>query len=949
MAKGRKKGAAPPEAKGYRHPTADLASRPEVGAAPRFQQRKPPAKYRYDDSLSPSLEWDENPARETGAFLLACIQDAAALAPPHVFAEPRELKGADGTALMRVAGLQDAVERLKRLEQPFLNWSGKAEGQSFEVPTLPLFVHERLSTQAIVETLRSHRKKPAQENFFELFADPQRSLSDQVRAFEHRDKWVNRLILGDSLAVMNSLLRYEGVGGQVQTIYIDPPYGVRFGSNFQPFVRKRDVGGDDADLTREPEMVRAYRDTWELGLHSYLTHLRDRLIAAKDLLSSTGSVFVQIGPENLNYLLNLLDEIFGRENRCSVIAFRKTTGSTGELLSDTNDYMCWYAKDLSRVKFRHLFLRKAAGEAGGLAYNRVELPDGTRRRMTKEERDRPDFLPRGSKIYTLDNLQSQSIGREKGEGAASWFPVELDGKTYRPSMQARWKTSESGMARLAQSGRLEATEGSLRYVRFLQDFPCVALSNFWDDTSIAGFASDKLYIVQTNAKVVERCVLMTTDPGDLVLDPTCGSGTTAYVAEQWGRRWITIDTSRVPLALARQRLLTATFPWFRLKDERAGPGGGFEYLRRQNKKGEEVGGIVPHVTLRSISSNEPSDEEVLVDRPEEDRTIVRVTGPFVVEATLPTPLDLHGDGKDDDSGTSTSHADHVARMTEVLRRASTLELPGKKHVTLRNIRPPAKSQSLSAEAVVDGDPSGGLLSLSTAIEAAHEQSTGGLPLSSASVAILFGPENGAVTARAVLSAAKEANAKNYRHLFVIGFAITPEARADIDGGEAVLGLPATFVSATMDLQMGDLLKTLRSSQVFSVCGQPEVQIVRLGDDKDSGMPRWQVKLLGLDVFDPVTMETDHRDGDDVPCWMLDSDWNGMVFHATQVFFPRTSAWESLKKALKATHEESVWAHLAGSTSAPFEAMAGGDIAVKVIDDRGNELLVVKRLEGSPPA
>jgi adenine-specific DNA-methyltransferase len=468
--------------------------------------------------------------------------------------------------------------------------------------------------------------------------------------------------------------------------------------------------------------------------------------------------------------------------------------------------------------------------------------------------------------------------------------------------------------------------------------------DLWDDTIIAGFSSDKLYVVQTSEKIIQRCIQMTTDPGDLVLDPTCGSGTTAYVAEQWGRRWITIDTSRVPLALTRQRLLTATFPYYQLKDEKRGPAGGFVYVRKQNRKGEEVGGIVPHVTLKSIANNEPPAEEVLVDRPEIDDSIVRVTGHFCVEATIPAPIDFDAsDGSGSGATAADDHASHLGRMLDVLRRSPVLHVGGGKTVVLKNVRPPAKSLALSAEAQVDATAEGQRATLAQAVDAAHEASTGGLPLSRKPVAILFGPDNAAVSEHAVFHAAREASAKGYSHLYVIGFAIQPTARALIEQGEAGIGVAATYVQATPDLMMGDLLKTTRASQVFSVCGMPEIALTKVKRDAKDGPARLQVELLGVDVFDPATMETQHRNGDDVPCWMLDSNYDGLAFHATQVFFPRTSAWDSLKRALNATHDDSVWHHLAGSQSAPFEAGEHGRIAVKVIDDRGNELLVVRSL------
>jgi adenine-specific DNA-methyltransferase len=460
---------------------------------------------------------------------------------------------------------------------------------------------------------------------------------------------------------------------------------------------------------------------------------------------------------------------------------------------------------------------------------------------------------------------------------------------------------------------------------------------------------------------------MTTDPGDLVLDPTCGSGTTAHVAEQWGRRWITIDTSRVPLALARQRLLTATFPWYELKDEARGPAGGFVYKRKQNKKGEEVGGIVPHIMLETIANNEPPKEEVLVDRPEVDNKITRVTGPFCVEGTIPTPVDLaSSEAALEDSKIPYSEVgavrepplrDHVDRMLEILRKSPVLRLGGNKTLALRNIRPPAKTLSLSAEALVDATAPGQSPTLQDAVQEAAEKNGKVLPLSAKPVALVFGPENGAISERLVQEAAKEASLKSYTHLYVIGFAIQPNARQLIENCDAVVGIPATYIQATPDLLMGDLLKNMRSSQIFSVCGLPEIRVHRVAggarsrtgsaeseiSDSRFENQTYQVELLGLDVFDPVTMETDHRSGNDVPSWFLDTDYNGLCFHVSQAFFPRTSAWDNLKKALKGEFEESVWGHLSGTTSAPFEAGENRQIAVKVIDDRGNELLVVEKL------
>jgi adenine-specific DNA-methyltransferase len=916
------------EAEAYRHPEAESPLRPDVGTQPQFRKKKPPVTYCYDSSLSPALAWDgQNSARELGEWLIGLIDRAAALPPPHVFDKPQEFKRSDGKIVATVRNLQDAVAQLTRISRSFLNWAGKAERLSFDVPTLPLFVHERLSTKGIIETLQGHRKDKGAEQLTmaELFGDPQRPVTDQVlKAYEYRDKWVNRMILGDSLVVTNSLLHYEGLGGQVQMIYMDPPYGVKFGSNFQPFVRKRDVAhNDDEDMTREPEMVKVYRDTWELGLHSYLTYLRDRLLLCRELLTESGSIFLQISDENLHHVRELMDEVFGVDNFCGIISFAKSSGTTSELLPAPNDFLVWYGRDRQHVKYKQLFLPKQVGGPGGGEYHKVLLPDGTRRQLTNEEIQNPNLLPSGSRIYRLDNLVSQGFRQ------FTTVPFEFEGRTYHPGQQMNWKTTIEGLQRLAAAERIEARANSLAYVRFFDDFPVYAVTNTWYDTGIAGRPGEKIYVVQTSPKVIERCLLMTTDPGDLVLDPTCGSGTTAYVAEYWGRRWLTIDISRVPLALARQRLLTATFPYYQLKDEARGPAGGFVYTRRQNNKGEEIGGIVPHITLKSIANNEPPEEEVLVDRPEEDKKVTRVTGPFTVEATIPTPVDWEGDGIEDSGAVKLEeHGSFVDRMLEVLRKSPVLHLSDGKTVTLKNIRLPAKTLSLSAEAVVMNPQPSPL-----------PEGEGGQ-----AVALVFGPENGAISEKLVYEAAREAHAKSYVHLYVIGFAIQPNARKLVEDSDAAVGIPATYVQATPDLMMGDLLKNMRSSQIFSVCGLPEVGLHRLKPTSSDDPVIYHAELLGLDVFDPTTMETDHRAGDDVPAWFLDTDYNGLCFHVTQAFFPRTSAWDHLKKALKGLYEDSLWDHLAGTKSAPFEAGEHGQVAVKVIDDRGNELLVVKHLK-----
>ena len=421
----KKKSEVTPKTETYQHPTATVLMRPEMGTQAQFRKHKKPAQYRYDPSLDPALSWDEGgAAREQGEALIREVLEAGSL---------EEAKA--------------AAAKLKAMSAPFLHWAGKAERPEFEIPTLPLFVHERLSTTAIIDTLKGHKKGNEQLG---LFGDPQHSIADQLlKAYEHRDKWINRMILGDSLVVMNSLLHYENMGGQVQMIYMDPPYGVKFGSNFQPFVRKRDVKHNDDDhMTFEPEMVQAYRDTWELGIHSYLTYLRDRLLLCRELLSATGSIFVQINDQNVHHVRELMDEVFGTGNFCSIVNFETTTSQTSELVPSTCDYLVWYAKDRARIKFRELFKPKVIGGEGGSGYTWVELPDGERRKLKETESSALFSLPQGSRLFMLGDLTSQRQGRPSGPGTAMHFEFELDGETFTPRGQRGWTTTLEGMNRL---------------------------------------------------------------------------------------------------------------------------------------------------------------------------------------------------------------------------------------------------------------------------------------------------------------------------------------------------------------------------------------------------------------------------------------------------------------------------------------------------------------------
>jgi adenine-specific DNA-methyltransferase len=903
----------------YQH-KQEAVQRPDVGVQDQFTVKKLNRLYSYDSSLDPAMSWDENRDRELGEWLIALVGRCAVEGEAAVFAAPQVWRGGG----VQVQSLKAAADLLQAISKPFLNWAGKAERHQLSIPTTPLFVHERHSTKAILDGIK-HRK--AKGTNLDLFGDPQLDVTDRLDAYEHKGPWQNRMILGDSLQVMNSMLEFEGLGGQVQMVFIDPPYGVKFGSNFQPFVRKRDVKhGADDEMTREPEMVKAYRDTWELGLHSYLTYLRDRLMLTKELLTDSGSVFVQISDENLHHVREVMDEIFGVHNFIAVITFSKTSSASGELLSSVSDFIVWYAKDKDRVKYRQLYVPKTLGGDGATAYNNVQLANGEKRTLNAQEKSNPELIPNGSRIFATGDLTSQ---RPAQGGDVRSF--ELDGRTFTLT-KGTFKTDLGGLQKLARAGRLTWAGNTIRYVRYWDDFPVYPISSSWADTGIAGFASDKLYVVQTSPKVIQRCMLMCTDPGDLVFDPTCGSGTTAYVAENWGRRWITCDTSRVPLALARQRLLTATFPYYDLKDQKLGPSGGFVYKRKQNRKGDEVGGLMPHITLKSIANDEQPVMEVLVDRPEERKEVVRVAGPFVVEATIASSQSVDeattsaGDATpprvQEAMATYGNAATHIERMTQVLRQSKTLRLPGNRELVLDQVRRNGDGDILHAEAAdADGKR----------------------------IAIVFGPESGAVSADMVFEAAREAHFLRYDHLYFFAFAIQAKARELIEernkDGNPKLRIHCTYVAVTPDVAMSDLLKTTRASEIFSVTGLPDARIRKLTDKSTAGEPLYQVEIRGLDIFNPANMEQESVEGENLPCWMLDTDYDPSgSFYATQVFFPKTSAWDNLQKSLKATFDEAVWAHLAGTMSEPFVLGERRRVAVKVIDERGNELMRVLEVQ-----
>lgn len=878
----------------YTH-RAEAVQRPDVGVEAQFSNKKSPKTYRYDSSLAPELAWDENGERDFAEWLLALIADAVDKGEATVFADPQMWRGTGE----RFTSLSQCAARLRSLTKPFLDWAGKAERQQITVPTLPLFVHERHSTQAILDTLQSHK---ATDTNLDLFGDTGLDVADKLDAYEHRGPWTNRLVLGDSLQVMNSLLEYEGLGGQVQMLYFDPPYGVKYGSNFQPFVRKNSVKhGSDDEMVREPEMVKAYRDTWELGLHSYLTYLRDRLMLARELLTESGSIFVQISDDNLHHVREILDEVFGADNFVSVITFAKAGGglaSTSRIAARV-DYILWYAKKSDHMQYVPLFERRSNPFDEG--FDMLHLEDGTIRRVTPDERGGDTPIPSGARPFGSVTFS------KPGPGAK--YEVEVDGKTYN-SGRRWWGIPKESLLKVIALGRTLTTPNEVRFIKYFDDFPFRSLSNLWDRL---GGAANPIYVVQTSPEVIKRCILLTTSPGDLVLDITCGSGTTASVAEEWGRRWITVDTSRVPIALARQRLLTSVFPWYRLKNPAQGPAGGFVFERKQNRKGEEIGGLVPRITLKSIANNEEPEIITMVDRPEVNKKITRVCGPFTVEATIQAAMNMEENSAmpSPQPATSSSPRVYLDRMIEVLRQSKTLRLPGNITLELETVSPLADRDYLHAEGVARNG-------------------------TEKRIAIVFGPEDGAIGSEYVFNAHTEALQQGYSQLFLFGFAIDAKAQEML----AKLKLSTTYVAVTPDVVMSDLLKTSKSSEIFSITGLPDVRLEEAGKDKD-GTPLHRVVIKGLDIFRPDTMETDEVKAENLPCWMLDTNYNGMAFFASQVFFPKTSAWDNLQKSLKGQFADSVWEHLAGTASEPFTFGDKKRIAVKAIDERGNELMVVK--------
>ncbi|MGE0453288.1 MAG: site-specific DNA-methyltransferase [Vicinamibacteria bacterium] len=809
---------------------------------------------------------------------------------------------------------------------PQLQWAGKTEHTSFELPTVSLHVHERIDPKTVMDAVKRKNgsKGPAQLGLFEA-PEEQRPLREALDFYKHAHAWSNRLIAGDSLLVMNSLVEKEGLAGKVQMVYIDPPYGIRYGSNFQPFVNKRDVkDGSDEDLTQEPEMIRAFRDTWELGIHSYLTYLRDRLLLARELLHESGSCFVQISDENVHLVRNLMDEVFGAKNFAGLVVVQKTGGLGTTGLKAVADYLVWYGKTPGQVKYRQLLRTKrlGVGEGTGTRYDQLESPDRkTRRPMSAEERDFPDRIPEGWRPFQLTALISGAY-REN-----TTVPYKFDGETYHPGPNSCWKTTPEGLDRLVRQRRIMKAGRTIRYVRYLDDFPAYEITNVWDD--VAG-APDKVYVVQTSSSVSERCLLMTTDPGDLVFDPTCGSGTTAYVAEQWGRRWITCDTSRVAVTLAKQRLMTAVFDYYELAHPKEGVASGFVYKK------------VPHVTLKSIANDEPPGEETLYDQPRVDGGRVRVTGPFTVEAVpAPTVIPIGEVGEAPAGDASVARSGETLRQAEWRAELLKTGIRGKngQMLTFSRVEPFAGARFLHADAELLPNDAG----------ADHVREKGG-PWGSGvqRVVISFGPEHAPLEQKQVEMAWEEARKLSPRPGLIVfaAFQFDPEAAKDIDElTPEKTGM--TFLKAQMnpDLLTEDLKKKRASNESFWLMGQPDVELRRIAKGEHAGL--YEIEVRGFDYYNTKTGQIESGDTRKIALWMLDTDYDGRSLYPRQVFFPladEAGGWARLARNLKAEIDEEKIEAYRGTVSLPFEPGERRQVGVKIVDDRGIESLKIVGVE-----
>jgi adenine-specific DNA-methyltransferase len=961
-----RKAVGPAQVLSYRHGETRV-NNPEVGMVhPENDPDQPKTVWKYDPHLAPELMFDS----QRGA-VEKLIDDA--------------LASSDADAM------RDALLELKHLQEPYLNWAGKAEGTSFSVDTVSLHVHERVDPATILANARKRlkgEKAGAAWRQADLFAAAFENLPlRQALDFYHHEKgWSNRLIAGDSLLVMNSLLHKESMAGKVQMIYIDPPYGIKYGSNFQPFTNKRDVkDGVDADLTQEPEMIKAFRDTWELGIHSYLTYLRDRLLLAKELLHQSGSVFVQISDENVHRVRSVLDDIFGAENFVGLIWFRKKTMPLGaKHLERMGDYIVWFSKDIGKLKFNRLYA--TLDFAGDTHWNWREK-DGRRIKYGKNEiTNNPPGEP-----LRLVSMWPPSFS------AKDVYALPFMGKGWEPPQGACYPTRPERLARVAKAGRLEVEGQYLRYVMRASDDNTTKINLTWHDT--VG-ARDQHYVVETAEKVIERCVLMTTDPGDLILDPTCGSGTSAFVAEKCGRRWITCDTSRVAITLARSRLMTASFDYFRLRYPHEGLNGGFVY------------GTTPKISLPTIADNPDIDAIYDQQHPIIEKTLAALNSALRMASVKPfkpnrgfrmgksvdlaagenledweVPFDWPDDWPD---AANRPFADfHAAREAmqaaidqSIKVHAGQEPLYDKPEVDTSRLRitGPFSVEAVPAPTVLSLDETGVLTEADATVARSGETSRqtqwrdelirtgirakGGAMLkftdleaipgvkhlhasgtldSGERVVVSFGPEHAALEQKQVERAIEDAQTLVPKPKFVVfcAFTFDPEAAKDIDELNWP-GVTLLKVQMNTDLLTEDLKKARSSNQSFWLMGQPDAgPPVQLADGN------WQVEVRGFDYFDPREGTLISGGASKIAMWSLDTDYDGRSLMPHQVFFPMAGAkdgWNRLKKTIRAELDEDLLEQFHGTVSLPFEAGDHRRVAIKIVDDRGIESLKIMNLE-----
>lgn len=819
----------------------------------------------------------------------------------------------------------------ERGRDPEIFWLGKYRNDDdatcdsdLRVDIRSLYVHEDIQPEQLIDRLYHTSESQSQPSLFgeELGNAIDDELERVADYYRHHSDWKNRLIQGDSLLVMNSLLNREGMAGKVQTIYIDPPYGIKYGSNWQMKLNSRDVKDNDQSLSGEPEMIKAFRDTWELGIHSYLTYLRDRLVLARELLTQSGSCFVQISDDNVHLVRNLMDEIFGSENFVSQIVYKKTSGagSPGELTSiaSVHDYILWYAKDKIQYKFRKLSIPKVFGGEGSDAYKMIELLDGRRLTIKEFEKEtnsefKYENRPKGSKVFRLGDLTSQTN--------SSYYPITINGKTFLPSTTRGWRTGEEGMKRVIDANRVVATKNTLSYVLYFEDYPYIDLNSLWTDTS-SSVGGDKLYVVQSGLKPIQRCILMTTDPGDLVLDPTCGSGTTAFVAEQWGRRWITIDTSRIALNIAKKRLMMATYPYYELFDkENHDIRQGFVYK------------TVPHITLKSLANDLDPDVETLYDQPLEDKKKLRVSGPFTVE-TLQSYNVVSPEAVDDRPNEAEENRIFQQRIFS--------------HLESNGVRNGDKSQ----KAVFYGMES--VANPFLHAKGYYKDAAGEERL----VYFHIGPKFGTVTKLALNRAVQEMRkrlSEGASWLVILGFSFEDNIN-DEDYNRGIYTV--SKVRMHDDLMQDGLLKKDKGAGSFITIGEPDIAVVNNGDGT------CHVEIRGLDIYDPIKDVVKPRSVEDIAYWEMDDNYNGTQFIVRSIHFCGgdkkefedwrkglgnlfKSSAKTKKKAqdtLKVEFSDEIWETLYGFTSEPIPYEPGRQIAVRVISQFGEESSKVLTIE-----